>query len=170
MTKRLLAPALLFASTIAVTTIFPAEVTVAKEKENPLHDVPAHQKKAVQWLVDRGAPTWTKTQFGVNEPVTRKDAAALIASGLNLSLKNNPPHEFIDVDSRDDKYVRALKASGYMHGITDTRFGSDRLMTRGELALIISRMYDIEGDPNRVTFTDVGTNTRYSKAVAALQQ
>ena len=170
MTKRFIAPTLLLASTLAITTIASAEVTMAKQKENPLNDVPAHQKQAVQWLVDRGAPTWAKTQFGVNEPVTRKDAAALIASGLNLSLKNNPPHDFIDVDSRDDKYVRALKASGYMRGITDTRFGSDRLMTRGELALIISRMYDIEGDPNRVTFTDVGTNTRYSKAVAALQQ
>ncbi len=157
------AGALLFSS-FALTP----EVASAAKQIEPMTDVPAHQQKAVKFLLDRGAPKWAKGQFGVHEKVTREDASALIASALNLDLRNNPPHDFVDVEAKYNKYVRALKASGYMKGITEWRFGSKQYLTRGEVALIVARVYNLKGDPNKVTFTDV--SPRYKEAVAALQQ
>ncbi len=153
---------------LCTSVVATPELANAAKKMEPMTDVPTHQQQAVKFLLDRGAPKWSTGQFGVHEKVTREDASALIASALNLDLRNNPPHDFVDVDAKYNKYVRALKASGYMHGITEWRFGSKQHLTRGEIALIVARVYNLKGDPSKVTFTDVGP--RYKEAVAALQQ
>lgn len=155
---------LFIGSTMMNFTVHAAKI----QKVEDLEDVPSYLAPAVQYVLDREAPTWDRKHFGTYENVTRGDAAALIASALRLNLSQNPHHGFTDVDARSNKYVRALKASGYMHGISSTHFGTDQDITRGEIALIVSRIYQLKGDPTRLTFRDVAP--QYRLAVAALQQ
>ena len=128
-------------------------------------DVAPQYKDAVDFVVSKGAQGLTETKFGVNENIKRVDAAVLLVKVLGLDVDNAPASGFTDVPKRAVKYVNALKEEGITTGKTKTKFDSNALITRGELAIWIQRGFELKGEANSV-FTDVAD--RYKSAVGAL--
>ncbi|MEH6942738.1 S-layer homology domain-containing protein [Bacillus sp. JJ722] len=128
-------------------------------------DVAPQYKEAVDFVVSKGAQGLTETKFGVNENIKRVDAAVLLVKVLGLDIEKAPAAGFTDVPERAVKYVNALKAAGITSGKSATKFGSDQLITRGELAVWIQKGFQLEGQSD-VNFTDVPA--QYTAAVGAL--
>ncbi|KKB40957.1 S-layer homology domain-containing protein [Bacillus thermotolerans] len=133
----------------------------------PFTDVSDRYKEAVTYLVEEDITNGiTKTQFGTSSTIKRVDAAVMIAKALKLDTTNVPDSGFTDVPDRAKAHVDALKAAGFINGKTATSFGSSQDITRGEMALILAKAYQLSGDTNDIAFTDVAS--RYKEAVAAL--
>lgn len=128
-------------------------------------DVAPQYKDAVDFVVSKGAQGLTETKFGVNENIKRVDAAVLLVKVLGLDIEKAPAAGFTDVPERAVKYVNALKEAGITSGKSATKFGSDQLITRGELAVWIQKGFKLEGKSD-VNFTDVPA--QYTAAVGAL--
>ncbi|WNS81162.1 S-layer homology domain-containing protein [Domibacillus sp. DTU_2020_1001157_1_SI_ALB_TIR_016] len=155
-----------FVASAATATVVASAVTPAFAAL-PFTDVSGRYTEAVEYLVDNQITNGiSKTQFGTNLTIKRVDAAVMIAKALELDTTNAPNAGFTDLPDRAVPYVNALKAAGIVNGKTATTFGSNQDITRGELAIILSRAYDLKGDVDNLKFTDV--SDRYDEAVAAL--
>lgn len=128
-------------------------------------DVPDRYKEAVDHLVGRGITSGVGGgRFGIDQQIKRVDAAVMLAKMLNLPL-NAPDAGFKDVPQRAQSAVNALVKAGVVSGKTAVTFGSEQRLTRGELAIILTRALKLEGSGS-TTFTDVPD--RYKTAVQAL--
>ncbi|OKL37640.1 S-layer homology domain-containing protein [Domibacillus mangrovi] len=129
-------------------------------------DVSDRYKESVGYMVDHGISAGINAnQFGVSLSMKRVDAAVMLAKALELNLEAAPKSSFTDVPARAQKAVSALKAAGIVSGKTATVFGSDQVLTRGEMAIILVRAYKLQGAANH-SFSDV--SSRYDAAVQAL--
>lgn len=152
-----------FVATAATATLVASAVAPAAAAG--FTDVSDNYKEAVDFVVSKGAKGLTETRFGVSENIKRVDAAVLLANVLELDTEGAPAAGFTDVPARARGAVNALKAAGITNGKSDTKFGADDLITRGELAIWIQKGFGLEGTAD-FKFTDVGS--RYTEAVAAL--
>jgi Bacterial Ig-like domain (group 2)/S-layer homology domain len=129
-------------------------------------DVSVRYELAVDYLVREDITNGlSESTFGITEQIKRADAAVMIARALNLLGEEAPDAGFTDVPARAKKAVNTLKERGIINGKTSTRFGSDDTLTRGEMAIIVARAYQLKGEAN-VPFVDV--NNRYMEYVKAL--
>ncbi|OZI13462.1 hypothetical protein CEW92_01110 [Bacillaceae bacterium SAS-127] len=153
-----------FVATAATATLVATAVTPAFAAG--FTDVSDRYKEAVDYLVKNEITQgMTETKFGVQEKIKRVDAAKMIALALKLDTTKAPASGFTDVPKRAEGYVNALKAEGIISGKSDTKFGSEDTLTRGEMAIIIDRAYKLT-DKAEVKFTDV--SDRYADSVAKL--
>lgn len=152
-----------FVATAATATLVASAVAPAAAAG--FTDVSDNYKEAVDFVVSKGAKGLTETRFGVSENIKRVDAAVLLANVLELDTDKAPAAGFTDVPARAQGAVNALKAAGITNGKSDTKFGANDLITRGELAIWIQKGFGLEGKAD-FKFTDVGS--RYTEAVAAL--
>ena len=129
-------------------------------------DVEAKYKEAVDYVVSKGIKGTSATTFGTQENIKRVDAAVFVASVLGLNTTSAPASGFKDVPERAKGAVNALKAAGITSGKTAETFGSEDLITRGELAIWIQKGFDLKPSYLSVPFTDV--DDRYKDAVATL--
>lgn len=129
-------------------------------------DVTSPYKQAVNYLVSKEiAKGFSDTEFGISGQIKRVDMAIMLAKALKLNITSAPNAGFTDVPDRGVGAVNALKAAGLVNGKTAKSFGSDHMMTRGEMALILAKAYDLEGTA-ALKFTDVPP--RYVEAVKGL--
>ncbi|WP_052343728.1 S-layer homology domain-containing protein [Bacillus massiliigorillae] len=128
-------------------------------------DVGPSYKEAVNYLAERGIQGFSPKTFGVYKDIKRVDAAVMFAKALNLNPYGAPPSGFTDVPARAIPYVNVLKAVGIIKGVSPTQFNSHSLISRGEMALMIQRAYNLKGSAN-MPFTDVPSY--FSSAVSAL--
>ncbi|WP_338751905.1 S-layer homology domain-containing protein [Bacillus sp. FJAT-52991] len=151
------------AASAAVTLMASAVTPVASAA---FSDVPSAYKEAVDYLVKEGITSgYPNGEFGTHKQIKRVDMAIMLAKALKLNTKTAPDSGFTDVPSRGVGAVNALKAAGLVNGKTAKSFGSDLPMTRGEMALILTKAYNLTGTAE-LKFTDV--SPRYDKAVQAL--
>ncbi|WP_169818494.1 S8 family serine peptidase [Domibacillus iocasae] len=130
-------------------------------------DVSSFYAPAIEYLVRKQISNGlSQTEFGVQKNIIRADAAIWLAKELNLNTERAPASGFVDVPSRAAGAVNALKEAGIIGGKTETRFGAYDPLTRGEVALILQRAYNLSGDGRSSSFTDV--SPRYKAAVDAL--
>ena len=130
-------------------------------------DVSSSYYKAVNYLFQKGVTTGkTETTFGVSEHIIRADAAVWLAKELELDTVSAPPSGFTDVPRRAEGAVNALKHAGIVGGKTNVNFASYDLLTRGEIALILHRAYELSPNGTNSTFSDV--SLRYQEAVDSL--
>lgn len=159
-----------FVATAATATLVATAVVPAvSAKEMKFTDVGDRYADAVNYLVENNITQGlSDSKFGTQLNIKRVDVAVLIAKATLTEdeINNAPASTFGDVPARATKYVSALKEKGIINGKTDTSFGSNLSITRGEAAIMLSKAYEIEGDTANVKFGDVGT--RYKEAVAAL--
>ncbi|WP_370222870.1 S-layer homology domain-containing protein [Cytobacillus sp.] len=153
-----------FVATAATATLVASAVAPAAAAG--FSDVSDRYADAVNYLVENDITNGlTETTFGVSKEVKRGDAAVMIAKALGLDGANAPDAGFGDVPARAKEAVNALKEAGIFNGKSATNFGFTDTMTRGEMALVIAKAYELEGDVT-LTFTDV--SDRYEQAVQAL--
>ncbi|MGM7634694.1 S-layer homology domain-containing protein [Bacillus sp. Hm123] len=154
-----------FVATAATATLVATAVTPAFAAG--FTDINDRVKDAVNYLVEKEITQgMTDTKFGTNENIKRMDAAIWIANALKLDTKNAPDAGFTDVSARGKGAVNALKAAGIINGKTETKFGANDPLTRGEMAKIITKAYDLSGSGVENKFTDVAGH--YTDAVNAL--
>jgi methionine-rich copper-binding protein CopC len=154
----------MFMATAATTAMVATAVTPVVASS--FVDVSERYKEAVDYLVKQEITNgFTDTTFGVTQQIKRADAAVMIARALKLEGGQAPDAGFLDVPARAKNAVNALKQQGIINGKTPTNFGSDDTLTRGEMAIILSRAYSFKGEAD-VPFVDV--NSRYMESVKAL--
>ena len=158
-----------FVATAATATLVASAIApvAASADSKQFTDVNERYAPAVDYVVSKGVQGKTSTQFGVQDSIKRVDAAVFIANALDLNKPGSPDAGFSDVPARAKDAVNALKAKGIINGKTDTRYGANDVLTRGEVALILASAYNLKGDADSLKFTDVNKN-RYGSAVAGL--
>ena len=130
-------------------------------------DVSTFYSPAVEYLVRHQITQGlSEVEFGVAKPILRADAAIWLAKELKLNTETAKGSGFTDVPERAVKAVNALKEAGIIGGKTKTRFGAYDSLTRGEVAIILQRAYNLSAYGNTSSFTDV--SSRYQLAVDAL--
>ncbi|MGM0843321.1 MAG: S-layer homology domain-containing protein [Bacillota bacterium] len=148
-----------------ITTVF-VSTAVTPVAAAAFVDVSDRYKESVDYLVEQEITNGlTDTTFGVNSQIKRADAAVMITRALELDGSQAPDAGFKDVPARAITSVNILKNKGIINGKTSTNFGSDDTLTRGEMAIILSRAYHFTGEAD-LPFIDV--NSRYSEYVRAL--
>lgn len=149
------------------TTTTNTAAAAASAKAAKFSDVSGSYEEAVQFMTEQGITSGiSDSQFGVDQKIKRVDAAVMIAKALKLPLGSAPDAEFKDVPKRAQAAVNALVKAGILSGKTATTFGADQTLTRGELAIILTRALKLSGDSTTLTFKDVPA--RYEAAVKAM--
>ncbi|WP_309089195.1 S-layer homology domain-containing protein [Domibacillus sp.] len=153
-----------FMAASATATLVASAVTPAAAAS--FSDVTSPYKEAVNYLVSNGiADGFSDTEFGISGQIKRVDMAIMLAKALKLDTSAAPDAGFSDVPKRGQGSVNALKAAGLVNGKTAVSFGSDQMMTRGEMALILAKAYKLQGTAE-LKFTDVPK--QYVQSVQAL--
>jgi uncharacterized protein with GYD domain len=163
-----------FASTIPTTEAADfMPIYVKPTSEFPFTDVPLDYKDVVSKMYTyKFMQGISKDKFGWNMAIKRVDAALIVAHGMGFR-KTNSTREgtlaFKDVPDRAYEAISDLQNAGVVHGKTETFFGSNDVITRGEAAIIFSRAYDsvlLSPDESTHEFTDA--TGRYANAINRL--
>lgn len=107
--------------------------------------------------------------FKPDQKITRAEVAYIIASSLQLSSSSSS--KFKDVQKGQWYYdaVTALEKAGIMNGRTQDSFNPNELITRSELAKVISLGYDLKENPEVAkSFKDINSKAWYKGYVGAL--
>ncbi|VDG96964.1 Endo-beta-mannanase [Lysinibacillus sphaericus] len=153
------------AVTLTATAIVP--VASASGNTDAFTDVPASYKDAVDYVVSNNISVGlSATQYGVNQQIKRVDAAAMIATAAGLTNQDALTSGFTDVPARAATAVNSLKAAGVVSGKSTTTFGAQDNITRGEVAIMLTKAFDLKAGNKKNSFTDV--SSRYDTAVDAL--
>ena len=161
-----------YGSTTLMATYKDHSSMVVVNSPNPqptpkFEDVTSFYAPAVEYLVRKQITSGlSQTTFGIDKDIIRADAAIWLAKELNLYTQTAKASGFADVPERAVGAVNALKAAGIIGGKTSTSFGAYDALTRGEVAIILQRAYDLSANGTTSSFTDV--SPRYKDAVDAL--
>jgi 5'-nucleotidase/UDP-sugar diphosphatase len=113
----------------------------ATYEDSGFTDVPARAKWAVDALTEWGIVNgFDEDTFGAYSSLTRNQAAMILANAAQLDVNLNVTKtKFTDVNDRFSPYVDALVKAGIAFGKTNTQFGANDNVQRGEMALFIER-------------------------------
>lgn len=119
-----------------------AAISFKDVKSTNIH-APAIYELAERGIV-KGYPDGT---FKWAKPLTRGQAAQIIANILELDTENVADPGFTDVKKTDEYYgaIAALKAEGIISGLPDGSFGKHSFITRGQIAKILVEAFDLKG-------------------------
>jgi hypothetical protein len=127
-------------------------------------------KDAIQSLVDRQIITgYSDGSFQPNQTLTRAHAAVLLARALNIQPLENSSLSFKDVP-RDHPYyniIAAIVNKGIMTGKKNNVFGPNETLTRAQMAVILTRAYQLSGTSEK-DFDDVPKDFWAYKEISAL--
>ncbi|HLG27043.1 MAG TPA: 5'-nucleotidase C-terminal domain-containing protein [Paenisporosarcina sp.] len=113
----------------------------ASFKDSGFTDVPERAKWAVDALAEMGVLNgFDEDTFGSYSFLTRSQAALILANAAELDVNENVTKtKFSDVNERFAPYVDALVKAGIAFGKSDTEFGANDSVQRGEMALFLER-------------------------------
>jgi len=103
------------------------------------------------------------TQFAPNRTITRAEFAALLVRAVGIDAAGATTKQFADVTSGKWYYqvVNAAAQAGLVSGYSATVFGPNDLITREQMAAMVTRAMKYKG--KEVTLTDAEVNTLLSK-------
>lgn len=121
---------------------------VAKQKRakntTPAYPVPRDQNYVDFAVAQQFIPSTMLNNFKYDRPVNRGELAALLTKTLYLMPPDNAK-SFTDTYNLPADYLAAIQAvshQGIMSGYQDGSFRPQALVSRGELAAILSKLYD----------------------------
>lgn len=92
--------------------------------------------------------------FRPNQPVTRAQAAVILAGALELDTKNvTVDYKDVKKDSSAYTKIAAVTKAGIMQG-SNGKFKPNKPLTRAQMAIVLTNAFDLEGD-NSSSFKDV---------------
>ncbi|WP_050182784.1 GDSL-type esterase/lipase family protein [Domibacillus robiginosus] len=111
----------------------------------------------------------TATLFGAEDSITRGEAAIMLYNAFKdyFDPAEDIPAPFTDLSSRYEEAVRVLNKAGIIKGINNTKFGTNNSITRGQVAMLIHRIYKheqrlrAEAKSGFVAFGDSNTSGSY---------
>lgn len=163
----------LFKSALAASLALGAIVAVTPAAEAAgFKDVKGDSEtgKAIQNLVDRGIiKGFEDNTFRPNNPVTREQVAIMLAGVLELDTKNGTK-TFKDVPKTHPNYgvIAALAEAGIINGYSDGTYQPNKPVTRGEIAILLSRAFNLAPTNEKLPFKDVKAGSDTYKYIAAL--
>ncbi|AYC30756.1 cell wall hydrolase [Paenisporosarcina cavernae] len=123
-----------------------------------------HRAQAeIYYLLDGGITGGiSATKFGTDQLVTREQAAALIGRSLGLNGEKRAT-DFPDVSTNNfaSGYIQQMVDKGIISGFKDGSFGPKQTLTRGQMAVLISRAYNYGA-----TSTAAATNALMEKGIS----
>ncbi len=93
--------------------------------------------------------------FRPNQPVTRAQAAVILAGALQLDTENATSVNYKDVKKTSSAYdkIAAVTDAGIMQG-SDGKFKPNKPLTRAQMAVVLTNAFDLEGN-KKSSFKDV---------------
>ncbi|MEM1505939.1 S-layer homology domain-containing protein [Domibacillus sp. 8LH] len=140
----------------------------------PFTDVPVESKEMVSALYqNKFLNGISADQFGWNLTIKRVDAAMIAARGMGFWKEHRSMSKesltFKDIPDRAKDSITYLQLSGIVNGKTETFFGSNDMITRGEAAIILSRAYrDVLLSPAEPVHHFTDATGRYAEAINKL--
>lgn len=104
-------------------------------------DVPTRGALAINSLKAAGIINGkTATHFGFNDTITRGEVALMMSDGDAYNFEGDVSSmTFTDVNSRYAEAVAGLLANGVTQGMSETQFGTDKSIKRGDFAIFVFR-------------------------------
>lgn len=125
---------------VAVILYQSVPMTTEGVKKTEMKDVPERAVMAVSALEAMGIVNGkTATSFGSNDTITRGEFALMASQAYRGTLRSadQATHTFLDATGRYKTAIDQLQASNITQGRSESEFGTFKVMTRGELALLI---------------------------------
>ena len=127
-----------------------------KVSATTLNDIPAGSSSEISYLLDKGViKGYPGNLFLPNQYVTRDEAATMIGRALGLDGTQRATI-FPDVgkDSYASGYIQSAVEKNIIGGYSDGRFGPKDKITRGHMAFLLQRAFNLTEGSN-ITFIDV---------------
>lgn len=103
-----------------------------------------------------------------NNPVTRAQAAIMIGRLKNLDeTQKATPFRDVSAAHHASGYIAEAAKAGYIKGSENGNYRPNDPVTRGEMALIVERVFDLEFN-SIMSFTDVPQDAYYSLAISRI--
>jgi len=125
-------------------------------------DVPSSYRfyQEINYLIERGIISgFPDNTFRPETSVTRAQAAIMIGRALGLDgTQQNTKFPDVGKDSVASGYIQSAVSEGIIQGFPDGTFRPNQSVTRGQLAIFLSRAFDIQ-ETTTVTFKDVSSTS-----------
>lgn len=107
--------------------------------------------------------------FRPNQPVTRGQVAKIIADIFQVDTSNVVNPNFEDVTPETPFYgeIAMLVSAGVIKGYSDNTYRPNDILTRGQMAKILAKAFQLKADTQQTPFTDISTS-KYKADIAAL--
>lgn len=165
--------------TIMGTSLLGAGAFTAKAADNTdslkFNDVPANHwsTKAIYDLANRKVVSgYGNNVFGFGDNVTRGQVARMIYAYVkpidaDASFKN----PFTDIKGHMfEKEILALAKEGLVAGYGEGKFGPDDILTREQMAQVLTNAFKFKATKTKTIFTDVDKNSWAYNAINALEE
>lgn len=102
--------------------------------------------------------------------MTKAETVKVIALAKGLDVENVKSPDFSDVkeDAWYYKYIAAAKEAGIVLGDGNGKFEPGKKINRAEMASLLVKAFNLEGEPEKNSFTDVKTSDWYYDEIQAL--
>jgi hypothetical protein len=110
-------------------------------------------------------------KFGVEDNVTREQAAAVLYRALNLKRNVHIENPYGDIDGKSTMFpyeILRLTKLGVFKGDENQNFRPKDTLTRAELAQVLTKAYNLKAKQSH-TFTDVAEDYWARDAISGLQ-
>ncbi|MDC7973251.1 S-layer homology domain-containing protein [Bacillus sp. BLCC-B18] len=165
--------------TIMGTSLLGAGAFTAKAADNTdslkFNDVPANHwsTKAIYDLANRKVVSgYGNNVFGFGDNVTRGQVARMIYAYVkpidaDASFKN----PFTDIKGHMfEKEILALAKEGLVAGYGEGKFGPDDILTREQMAQVLTNAFKFKATKTKTIFTDIDKNSWAYNAINALEE
>ncbi|REB08607.1 hypothetical protein DVB69_05590 [Sporosarcina sp. BI001-red] len=117
------------------------ELPMSPAESREFLDVPARAEQAINALKQAGIIRGkSNSHFGFTDSIKRGEMALMLSHANAYNLTGDASGiVFRDVNSRYASAVAGLVANGMTRGKSETRFGTDDLLKRGEFAVLVYR-------------------------------
>lgn len=120
----------------------------AEQLEAGFRDIGRHwAKDSIVRAVEAGwINGYPEAEFGPDRPITRAEAASIMANAFKLSSKGKQPPAFKDVTSKHWAYsaVSRVTNAGIAGGVGGQRFAPDQKVKRSEMAVMIGNALQLK--------------------------
>ncbi|QNU38954.1 S-layer homology domain-containing protein [Geobacillus sp. 44B] len=131
------------------------KLDVDNAKDAGFTDVPKDRAKYVNALVDAGVLNGKAAgKFGAYDKLTRAEMAKIIANAYKLK-GDDVTLPFTDVNDTWAPYVKALYKNGITKGKSETKFGANDNITRGDFAVFVYRAANVDVAPQVVSVSAI---------------
>lgn len=150
---------------LALTLVLAVQPAAAAVK---FPDVPTTNRfhDEIQFLVDKKIISgYSNGSFQPKRNVTRGEAAIMIGRTLGLDgTKRNTKFKDVPKTYGASGYIAAATEKGIIGGYPDGTFQPNKSISRGDMAIILSRGFELQLGSKR-EFKDVGPNMKASEAI-----
>ncbi|HDR4420040.1 TPA: S-layer homology domain-containing protein [Bacillus cereus] len=164
---------LILAGTVIASTTLTPLTNVQAENKVGFKDVPENHWSyiAIMDLQEKDIVSgYGDGRFGFGDSITRGQVARMLYAYLKPADEPNLPNPYTDVKNHMfEKEILTLSKAGIISGFGDGRFGPDSILTREQLAAVLTNAFHLKAT-STTTFKDVNKDYWATNAISALQE